>query len=136
MIKARLQQRNDKAGAGHFNAARGNRTHNGIDLDCMPGSLIESPVHGKITKFGYPYADDLSWRYVEVTDCDHRRHRLFYVILSDGLEIGQSVCVGDVVGALQDIRERYPEEPDMHPHLHYEIKLEDDSYIDPEEFHK
>lgn len=133
MITVRLSQRNDAAGSGHFGARRGNRVHNGIDLACAPGSLIESPVAGQITKVGYPYGDDMSWRYVEVTDKFNYRHRLFYVEPDGCLEIGEHIEEGHAIGASQDITTRYPRQG-MTPHIHYEIKAEDGTYMDPEEF--
>ncbi|MCA1800695.1 MAG: hypothetical protein LC650_05325 [Actinobacteria bacterium] len=64
-----LEMRNDRAGGGGYGAPRGrNRKHNGVDLLVQPGDHILSTMAGFVTKHGYCYADDLSWRYVEVED--------------------------------------------------------------------
>lgn len=131
MIKARLGQRNDSAGAGYFGAPRGERKHNGVDYVIAPGAGIETPVTGTVTKHGYCYNGDAHYRYVEITDNFNHRHRLFYVKLHDLVRIGLVVAMGDLVGVAQDISKRYPDATDMLPHVHYEVKLPDDTYIDP-----
>jgi len=68
MILAHLPIRGgDRHGAGHWHASRGSRLHRGVDLACYPDTGIASPVDGIVTKIGYPYGDDLTYRYVQVT---------------------------------------------------------------------
>jgi len=125
-MKANLKKRkSDKWGQGHFGAPRGDRKHNGIDYACLEGSEILSPVDGQVTKHGYPYADDLSFRYVQITNGE-RKHRIFYV--DPILPIGRIIKEGDVIGTAQDLEQRYPE---ITPHIHYEIMI-GDKYLDPE----
>ena len=61
MITARLSTRQDPAGAGHFGAPRGDRTHKGQDYCCLPGAEILAPVPDgqvwSVSKWGYPYTD-------------------------------------------------------------------------------
>lgn len=125
-----LPIRSDRAGDGNFGAPRGSRTHRGIDYECTPNDPILSPVEGKVTRLGYPYGDDLSWRYVEVTDSANFQHRVFYV--DPLVRVGQRVCENDPIGNAQDISERYPAQG-MKPHVHYEIKNEDGRYINPQQ---
>lgn len=128
-MKARLPHRGiDAWGSGEFGASRGNRKHNGIDYACYPGTAIYSPVDGTITKHGYPYGDDLTYRYIEVTDKLHRRHRVFYV--SPLIEVGRRVSLGEVLGTAQNIAGRYDDR--MKNHIHYEIK-HNGKYLDPEQ---
>ena len=122
---------NDAWGAGHFGAPRGTRLHVGVDYAALPGSRLLSPVHGTVTKLGYPYGDDLSFRYVEVTDTWGLRHRFFYV--KPLVRIGERIEEGDVLGEVQDIVSRYPDPPGMKPHFHYEIKDQHGDYLAPEE---
>ena len=130
MIKARLSKRSDAAGEGHFGASRGSRTHKGQDYECFPGAIIESPIKGYITKLGYPYADDLSYRYVEITQSlSTNKYRIFYV--EPSVKLGDGVLPGDAIGAAQDVAKRYPNES-MTCHVHLEIKLDDGSFTDPE----
>ena len=134
MIESILPTRgHDDWGAGHFKAPRGKRTHKGIDYACYPDTVILSPVGGVVTKLGYPYGDDLSFRYVEITDDQGLKHRLFYV--EPGCEPGDEIESGDIIGTAQDIAGRYSK-PDkyMKNHIHYEI-LEDGEPINPDEFH-
>ena len=128
-----LALRNDDEGQGFYGASRGSRAHNGLDFAGIPGTPILSPVGGVITKLGYPYGDDLTWRYVQITSSDFAEgqlgldHRLFYV--RPTVEVGDIVEEGDVVGILQNISARYPE-GEMIPHCHYEIK-QGDEHVDP-----
>ena len=120
--------RSDSAGDGHYGAPRGNRTHCGIDYCCEPGSPILSPIVGTVTKHGYPYGDDLSWRYIQITDHDGMHHRLFYV--KPQAPIGVEVTASTQVGLAQDIAIRYPGQG-MTPHVHYEIMNDAGEYTNP-----
>ena len=123
-----LDIRSDPAGDGWFHAPRGDRLHNGIDYCCEVGGEILSPVNGVVTKHGYPYGDDLGWRYIEITDGDLNRHRLFYV--QPLTKIGQTVTTDTVVGNAQNIAARYPDQG-MKAHVHHEIMNQFDEYLDP-----
>lgn len=138
MIRQILPPRGwDSLGGGHFKAPRNydgrKGFHNGVDETVLMGSGICSIMKGRVTKLGYPYDDDLSYRYVEVTDDKGLRHRIFYIDFS--VKVGDIVTTDDVIGTPQDIRKRYPSHK-INPHLHYEIKKPDGSFIDPVAFHK
>lgn len=115
----------DGHGCGHFGASRGTRTHKGVDLNCKPLTLVYSPVAGTVTKIGYPYSDDLSYRYVEISDQGYA-FRVFYV--EPQVEKGQKVSKNTVIGEAQDLRSRYT---GITNHVHLEIKNADGEYIDP-----
>lgn len=115
-------------GDGHYHASRGNRFHKGIDLACCPGSKILSPVTGVVTKIGYPYADDLRFRYVQITTRSNIRHRIFY-IEPDGYGLGSSVVKDlSILGVSQSLDNRYP---GITEHIHLEIKDESGEFLDP-----
>lgn len=118
----------DDFGSGEFEAPRGaypdgsKKVHKGIDYACYPGTTIYSPIMGRITKFGFPYGDDLSFRYIEITDDRLARHRLFYVKPDDSLQLNDLVSTDDLLGESQDIAGRYTtKEKYMKGHTHYEI---------------
>lgn len=115
----------DSQGCGHFGASRGSRTHNGIDLECMAGTLAGSLVDGMVSKIGWPYGDDPSFRYVEVESQGYA-FRLFYI--DPLVKEGQQVRRGDILGACQSLMHRYPGITD---HLHLEIKDEHGDFVDP-----
>ena len=133
MIDATLPERGSDAwGSGHFGASRGSRTHRGIDYACYPGTGIHTRTAGKVTKLGYPYADDTSFRYVQVTDVHGLNHRYFYVYPAVG--VGDNVVAGEIIGFAQDIAGRYDKpEKRMKNHIHYEIK-QGKEYLDPNNF--
>lgn len=121
----------DGYGSGAFGASRGDRIHNGTDFKAPPMAVMLSPVAGKVTKLGYPYADDLSYRYVELTDKQKLKHRLFYV--DPMVEVGNIVEVDGTVGLVQHISARYNVHL-MVNHVHYEIKTSRGEYLNPLEF--
>ncbi len=135
MILIIPQQREpDAYGAGYFGAPRGSRTHNGVDYACAPGSVILSPVDGVVSKLGYPYSDDLSFKYVEVTTEDDMRVRLFYV--EPSVTTGDQVYAAtSVLGSSQKLGDRYGKD-DRHAsaiteHVHIEVKNADGGFIHP-----
>ncbi|RKX64802.1 MAG: hypothetical protein DRP42_05815 [Tenericutes bacterium] len=121
--------RNDPAGSGVFKARRGPRIHKGVDLVCEPGDLVVAPLDGWITKIGYPYSDDLSYRYVEITSESHLVCRVFYI--EPTVELGSEVEAGDQIGFAQDVAARYKLDArggiryrtnQMLPHVHVELR--------------
>ena len=128
LLKAPIRG-NDVQGSGAFNAPRGSRKHNGIDIACYKGSEVLSICYGKVTKIGYPYnPNDIlkgHLRYVQVTDSNERKHRFFYV--SPLVKVGDLVKPGDTLGTTQGLLNIYPGITD---HYHYEVMLEND-YLNP-----
>ena len=78
-----------------------------------------------MTKLGYTYRDDLSFRYVEISDQGYQ-FRVFYV--DPAVEQGQKVSKHSIIGEAQDLRDRYS---GITPHVHFEIKNSDGDFIDP-----
>jgi murein DD-endopeptidase MepM/ murein hydrolase activator NlpD len=124
---APLRER-DSFGCGHFGASRGSRIHNGVDHACVPGSQIFSPVEGEVTKLGYPYGNDLSFRYVQITTQEGYNVRVFYV--KPFVSLGDFVTDNDIIGSSQKLGGRYPE---ITEHIHLEIKDLQENYIDPKD---
>jgi len=124
--KAKAKKRGtDKQGSGAFGASRGSRKHNGIDYCMPPDSPVYSPVRGNVTKLGYPYAHDLSFRYVEISDSGGIRHRVFYVL--PNVMVGETVNTSDVIGYSQKLHY-----DGIKQHVHYEIKDLEGNFINPE----
>ena len=94
-------------------------------MACYPGTIIHSTVSGKVTKLGYPYADKLEFRYVQVTDSQGLNHRYFYI--DPLVKMDQIVTLETVIGMSQKL----PYEGITH-HVHYEIK-DGVEYLDPME---
>lgn len=133
MIKCILPERgSDPGGDGHFGARRGTRLHMGIDYAAIPESVIVSPVKGRVTKIGYPYGDDLSYRYVQICSRDGDNHRIFYI--EPLVSVGENVKEGTPIGLVQDVSKRYPIPVGMKPHVHYEIKDDNGVYMNPGDY--
>jgi len=123
----------DNYGSGSYKASRGKRIHNGQDFAAPKGSICLSATSGIISKFGYPYADKLEYRYVEVTT-DGLKLRYFYVQPDPCLIVGDNISKRTRLGLVQDLTTAYPN--GMTNHVHFEIKQKDGSYIDPNEYLK
>lgn len=130
MLEAILPIRQpDKHGDGKYKAPRGQRTHNGIDYACHAGTGIKALSDGVVSKVGYPYADDLSFRYIEVTDLQGYKVRYFY--LDPYYWNNDKVKAGDILGSVQTLQNRYPGITD---HCHLEIMDDKGNYIDPSNY--
>lgn len=121
----------DNRGAGCYGARRGGRLHRGVDC-CSnagevtalePGDAVRAVCSGFVSKVGYPYAHDLSFRYVEITDRDGFEVRHFYVAPS--VQEGDEVERGEMIGVMQ----RLPYKG-ITQHWHLEVKRRGD-YHDP-----
>ncbi|CCQ75673.1 M23 family metallopeptidase [Magnetospira sp. QH-2] len=112
----------DAMGDGRYGASRdgGKRNHQGVDIVANPGQDVTSTVDGTVTKLGYPYANDKSYRYVEIQTKDGYVVRHFYVNPGN-LKPGQAVVAGKTkIGTVQDLSKRYPK--GMTNHIHVEIR--------------
>ena len=130
MIKSIAPDRKpDDYGKGHFGASRGKRKHNGKDYAVWPNSKIFSPVEGEITKIGYPYGDDLAFRYVQITINSGFSVRIFYI--EPVVSVGDFVTKETIIGSSQSLLKRYKN--GMTPHIHLEVKNLQGEFIDPKE---
>jgi len=128
IITSELERRGqDSWGSGEFGASRGDRTHRGIDYKVPAGSTVLSPVEGLVTKLGHAYADDLSFRYVQITTTDGYDHRFFYV--NPLVQDGDKVKKDQIIGLAQDLTNRYV---GISEHIHYEVRYKGE-YLNPEE---
>lgn len=120
------QRKSDSFGGGHYGASRGNRKHNGKDYACYPESKVFSPVVGQVTRLGYPYSDDTSFRYVQITTREGYDVRVFYV---DPLVVlNEQVNESSIIGSSQELGKRYPE---ITEHVHLEVKGKNGQFINP-----
>ena len=117
----------DSWGQGHYGASRGDRTHKGIDYVAEVGAEVYPDVSGIVTKIGYPYSDDLSYKYVQISSGGYH-YRYFY--LEPVVLVGQAVSPDTVIGTVQNLDRRYA---GITPHVHKEVKDESGNYYNPEE---
>jgi len=123
----------DDWGCGHYGASRGDRQHNGVDVICPGGKEVRCGLSGTVTKLGYPYSDDLSFRYVQVTVGGNFDFRFFYV--TPAVTLGEKVVSSTVIGRAQSLTTRYrATEKGRGPiteHVHVEIIDGAGNYLDP-----
>ena len=119
----------DPLGCGYFGASRGSRKHGGIDVIVSKGDNILSPISGKITRHGFPYAGDSKYQLIEVVNATYKAKLMYVEPLTP---VGTSVVAGQVIAKAQDISEKHGSE--MIPHVHvevYQMKNGDWNLIDP-----
>lgn len=120
----------DDWGCGHYGAPRGTRKHKGIDIPCPPGERVHCLNGGIVTDIGHAYADDLSFRIVDITNGGYR-WRYFYV--EPIVNVGDYVDAYTVIGHDQHVAERYRKRDPtrrMENHTHLEV-IKDGQHIDP-----
>ncbi|MCK5041485.1 MAG: M23 family metallopeptidase, partial [Sphingomonadales bacterium] len=125
--------RNDNYGFGHFGAPRtsnssNRKTHNGTDYLAEADQEVRACISGKVSKIGYPYASDLQYRYVEITNDDGYSVRHFYVFPASDIDVGTKVKQGQAIGQCQNLAKKYR---GMKNHVHVEIK-KDGELLNPE----
>lgn len=111
--------RNDRAGLGHYHAARGLRLHKGMDFLCDPGQNVICPLaSAEVIRLAYPYPDQgyegLLIRSPSLTI------KIFYLIPADDI-LHKILSQGDLIGTAQDITKRYNDHR-MLPHIHMQIE--------------
>lgn len=109
----------DDFGDGQFGARRdgGAREHEGVDYVATAGQDVKAPISGYVTKIGYAYAGDTGLTFVEITNpALGYVARAFYV--KPGVEVGQTVRLGQTIGVDQSLQDHYPGITD---HVHLEV---------------
>jgi murein DD-endopeptidase MepM/ murein hydrolase activator NlpD len=109
----------DGFGDGQFGARRdgGAREHEGVDYVATPGQDVQAPISGYVTKIGYAYAGSSDLKFVEISNpALGYVARAFYV--DPGVEVGQTVRLGEIIGQDQSLQGHYPGITD---HVHLEV---------------
>ena len=116
----------DSLGCGSFGASRTGHKHQGIDLVVAKGQPVYSPIYGTVTRFPFPYGDDLRYTGVEIKNAGHSI-KLFYI--SPTVIAGDIVNAGEQIGTAQDIAAKYS--PKMTNHVHLEVRDATGKILDP-----
>jgi hypothetical protein len=125
----------DSRGCGLFGSSRdgGARRHAGVDYTAAPGQSVFAVIDGVVSKIGYPYADDLSYRYIEITSQDRHPGGKSYVVrqfyVNPGVELGANVEAREAIGTYQELGSKYP---GVTEHVHVEMRY-DGVLVDPTE---
>lgn len=106
----------DALGCGYFGASRGTRKHGGIDVVVKKGDNVLSPITGKVTRHGFPYAGDTKYQLIEVVNSTYKVKLMYCEPITP---VGTSVVAGQVIAKAQDISEKHGSA--MTPHVHVEV---------------
>lgn len=118
IVENQLPRGLDPTGFGHYGANRGTRKHKGYDIITTPGQQIVSPLDGVISKIGYPYANALQFRYIDINGSVYRV-RLMYVLPDPDLKVGTRIFICSPIATAQDIAGYW--NPKMINHAHIEV---------------
>ena len=117
--------RNDSKGLGHYGAKRGRRKHYGEDHEGVPGQDVFCPIHsGKLVRKSCP-SNDPNFSGVLI-EGKHISVKMFYVDPWMHL-MGKKVKRGDIIGILQDVRDKYGKK--MKPHVHLRVNSIDPNLL-------
>lgn len=117
----------DVFGCGSFGASRGDRLHQGIDIPTVKGEIVFSPISGTVTRFPFPYGDDLRFTGIEIKN-ETYSVKIFY--LKATVPAGATVKQGQAIAAAQDITVKYGS--GMTNHIHLEVRqTQTGQIIDP-----
>lgn len=125
--------RSDSWGDGNFGSSRGDRQHQGVDIEVFEGETIYSPIPGKINRVAYPYANDLKWHGVEILGAGEWQGysiKMFYMSPDKSL-LGKTVERGAPIGKAQAISRKYS--TDMQDHVHVELR-QGATLLDPSQY--
>lgn len=120
----------DDFGCGFFDAPRGDRRHEGVDIKTKLGTPIFSFSSGVVEKIGYPYVGDWFYRLVDIRDELGVLWRYFYV--EPEVKVGDKIEAHDRIGVAQDVSVKYnTRTKKMTPHIHFQMEAADGSIINP-----
>lgn len=123
--------RMDRKGNGHFGSGRAGHVHQGVDLQVTEGEAVAAPIDGRIVRYSAAYRDDPTYRNI-VIHGEGVEVKIMYATLAPGVELGDIVKRGDVVGVAQAISRKYG--PPMKDHLHVEARrIVGDTLLNPEQ---
>jgi len=104
-ILDRILERNDSQGQGAYGARRPGYRHHGIDFAAPAGASVYAPIDGTVEGIGWPYKEDVGkpdrLRLVHIAGPDGHGFKLMYVEPAVGLQVGDQVSRGSVVGTVQ-----------------------------------
>jgi len=134
MLLIKAPVRVDKWGSGEFGAPRrngkGRYAHKGIDYAAEHGSIVLSPVRGRVNRLGWCYATSgpkSEYRLIEI-ETDDAMIRFLY--LRPLVEAGQKINTGDELGVVQDLSKIYQ---GIKNHCHIDVRV-NGSNIDPNNY--
>ena len=109
----------DSQGCGSYGAERDYGPHQAADYEAIPGQDVVAVTDGVVTKVGYPYGDDLSYRFIQIETPDGYLVRQLYTSPAAGIAKGASVSAGQSIGNYQGLGTRYP---GITEHVHVDIR--------------
>ena len=119
----------DEWGSGAYGAARGERTHRGIDIVAEPGVRVLSPINGEIVREAKPYEDDDSYGGILICGAGSWQDTEIKMFYLDGYKLGP-VLAGEPIGVAQNLSMKYA---GIINHVHLEV-WQGDKPVDPTPF--
>ena len=123
-VNGKMKKRGcDAGGCGNFGASRdnGSRTHEGLDILCVPYNEVFAPFDGIIEREVDPYGDGrFSGLQIYVAELDLTLKIMYFEpsAIYSGQNINMPILKGYVLGYCQNISNKYGSQ--VPPHLHIE----------------
>ncbi len=135
------EERNDRVGSGWYNAPRGRRTHDGVDITANPGEPVVAPIDGEVVRRGFVYSANTAGNnphlrnmqsvHIEGSGKYKGMKTVLYYVDGTGPAVHEKVKAGTtILGLVQDVPGAYAKDPDpnrvkrnagMKPHVHLEV---------------
>lgn len=133
VLNHKLSIRNDAAGEGRFGSSRegGKRRHKGVDIECVKGETVYSPITGVLVKIGRAYPKDPKYFALTIVGSEEYSGltvKLLYVSHIDSHHVNNKIVKGTPIGICQAISEKYG--APMKDHVHVEC-LVNQEHVDP-----
>ncbi len=104
-ILDRILLRSDSQGHGAYGASRTGHRHHGFDFAAPAGVPVYSPIDGTIEGIGWAYKEDVGkpdrLRSIRIVGPDGHSFKLLYAEPAAGLQVGDQVSRGNVIGSAQ-----------------------------------
>ena len=116
----------DPKGCRGFGESRTGHTHQGIDIVIVLGADVLSPIDGVVTRFPFPYGDDLKYTGIEIKNSTYSV-KMFY--LTPFVAINKKISKGDKIGTAQNLQTKWGNQ--MTNHVHLEVRDAKGNLINP-----
>ena len=117
----------DPKGCGAFGSKRTHGKHQGVDVVTAVGQNILSPISGTVTRFPFPYGDDLSYNGIEIKN-EAYTVKIFYC--KAVVVVNTKVKAGQIIAKAQNISAKHGAA--MTNHVHIEVYDKTGKLLNPE----
>ena len=116
IVEGQSSRVRDTWGSGQYQAPRGSRKHDGLDIKATSGQRVFAPFPGVITRVARPYANDPRYTGIVLEGSGEWTGYSLKIFYLEGLVSG-GVDAGQLIGYAQDLGWKYT---NITNHIHVE----------------